>query len=200
MEEIDKQKLIEDTVKSWMSNDEITIDDAVKEAEELTNTKVAIMANILGKVDKQKAKGDETLKDLYANKIVFELLKRFDFILKLNDRGLPKEEYMRLLSIINTYIIELRKDKKTLAEIKKAIMRLATVQSLQCNSRLMLLLQLLEDKRVAMVENYNHEHTLSECRSSGINYVSGQDVRDRTKEMNKNILTLRLSLGLKENK
>lgn len=197
MEEIDKQKLIEDTIKSWMSNDEITIDDAVKEAEELTNTKVSIMSNILCQVDKQKARDNETLKDLYANKIVFELLKRFDFILKLNDSGLPKEECMGLLSILNTYIIELRKDKKTLAEIKKAIMRLTTVQSLQCNSRLMLLLQLLEDKRVAMVENYNYEHSCAECRSSGITYVPGKDIRDRTKEMNKNILTLRLSLGLK---
>lgn len=198
MEEIDKQRLIEGTIKSWMSDDEIKIEDAIKEAKALTDTKTAIMSNMLGEVKKQKARDDETLKDLYANKIALELLKRFNFILKHNESDLPKEEYVRLLSIINTYIIELRKDKKTLAEIKKAIIRLASVESLQCNSRLMLLLQLLEDKRVSMVENYNYEHTMAECRSSGITYISNEDVKDRTKEMNKNILTLRLSLGLKE--
>lgn len=198
MSDVDKQRVIESTIKSWMSNDEITIEDAIKEADELTNTKVTIMANLLYQTDKQKKLTDATLKDLYANKIVLELVKRFNFILNFNDSNLDKSEYDRLISFINTYIIELRKDKKLLKEIKKAIIRLTSVQTLQCNSRLMLLLQLIEDKRVSMVENYNYEHTMAECSSSGITYVSNKDIRDRHKEINSNILTLQLSLGLRE--
>lgn len=198
MDEIDRQHIIESTIKSWMSDEEITIDDAVDEAKALTDTKVSIMSNMLREVDNQKRKNKATLKDLYANKIAFELVKKFSFILSIRDSDFPKEEYIRLLSIINTDIIELRKDKKTLNEIKKAIIRLASVETLQCNSRLNLLLQLLDDKRVYMIENYNYEHTMAECRGNGITYVSNSDVKDRTKEINKNILTLRLSLGLRE--
>ncbi len=198
MDEIDRQHIIESTIKSWMSDEEITINDAVKEAEALTDTKVSIMANMLQEVENQKRKNKVTLKDLYANKIAFELVKRFSFILKINDSSLSESEYTRLLSIINTDIIELRKDKKVLDEVRKAIIRLASAETLQCNSRLNLLLQLLDDKRVSMIENYNYEHTMAECRSGGITYVSNSDVKDRTREINKNILTLRLSLGLKE--
>ena len=198
MNELEKQYIIESTIKTWMSDDEVTIEESIHEADELTNTKVAIMSNMLQEVDKQKLQNKKTLRDLYANKIVLEIDRRFSFLLQHLDKDLSNEEYTRLLSIINTYIIELRKDKKTLNEIKRAIIRLASVQTLQCNSRLMLLLQLLEDKRVSMVENYNYEHTMAESSLNGITYVSNKDVEDRTKEINKNILTLRLSLGLME--
>ncbi len=198
MNELEKQYIIESTIKTWMSDDEVTIEESIHEADELTNTKVAIMSNMLQEVDKQKLQNKKTLRDLYANKIVLEIDRRFSFLLQHLDKDLSNEEYTRLLSIINTYIIELRKDKKTLNEIKRAIIRLASVQTLQCNSRLMLLLQLLEDKRVSMVENYNYEHTMAESSLNGITYVSNKDVKDRTKEINKNILTLRLSLGLME--
>ena len=198
MDELEKQHIIESTIKTWMSDDEVTIEESIHEADELTNTKVAIMSNMLQEVDKQKLQNKKTLRDLYANKIVLEIDRKISFLLQRSDKDLSNEEYTSLLSIINTYIIELRKDKKTLKEIKRAIIRLASVQTLQCNSRLMLLLQLLEDKRVSMVENYNYEHTMTECSLNGITYVSNKDVKDRTKEINKNILTLRLSLGLRE--
>ena len=198
MNELEKQYIIESTIKTWMSDDEVTIEESIHEADELTNTKVAIMSNMLQEVDKQKLQNKKTLRDLYANKIVLEIDRKISFLLQRLDKDLSYEEYTRLLSIINTYIIELRKDKKTLNEIKRAIIRLASVQTLQCNSRLMLLLQLLEDKRVSMVENYNYEHTMAESSLNGITYVSNKDVEDRTKEINKNILTLRLSLGLME--
>ncbi len=198
MDELEKQHIIESTIKTWMSDDEVTIEESIHEADELTNTKVAIMSNMLQEVDKQKLQNKKTLRDLYANKIVLEIDRKISFLLQRSDKDLSNEEYTSLLSIINTYIIELRKDKKTLKEIKRAIIRLASVQTLQCNSRLMLLLQLLEDKRVSMVENYNYERTMAECSLNGITYVSNKDVKDRTKEINKNILTLRLSLGLME--
>ena len=90
------------------------------------------------------------------------------------------------------------KDKKTLNEVKKAIIRLSRAGTLQCNSRINLLLKLLNDKRISMVEYYNHEHTMAECSSSGITYISNKEVKDDIESSNRDIMKLKKSLGLEK--
>lgn len=47
MNEIENKEIIESTVRTWMSDENVTVDDAVKEGEELTKIKVSIMVNML---------------------------------------------------------------------------------------------------------------------------------------------------------
>lgn len=195
MNEIKNKEIIESTVRTWMSDENVTVDDAVKEGEELTKIKVAIMVNMLEAAKRLERDRKSTLKDLYANKIVFELL---GMISSINQTNIDNNELKSLISLLKKDIEELKKDKKTIIEVKKAIMRLIDAGTLQCNSRINLLLQLLDDKRVSIIEYYNHEMTMAKCSSSGITYISNKDVEDKTEEINKNIKTLKLSLGMKE--
>ncbi len=195
MNEIKNKEIIESTVRTWMSDENVTVDDAVKEGEELTKIKVAIMVNMLEEAKRLERDRKSTLKDLYANKIVFELL---GMISSINQTNIDNNELKSLISLLKKDIEELKKDKKTIIEVKKAIMRLIDAGTLQCNSRINLLLQLLDDKRVSIIEYYNHEMTMAKCSSSGITYISNKDVEDKTEEINKNIKTLKLSLGMKE--
>lgn len=199
MNEIENKEIIESTVRTWMSDENVTVDAAVKEGEELTKIKVSIMVNMLEEAKRLERDRKSTLKDLYANKIVFELLGMISSILSgVNQTNIDNNELKSLISLLKKDIEELKKDKKTIIEVKKAIMRLIAAGTLQCNSRINLLLQLLDDKRVSIIEYYNHEMTMAECSSSGITYISNKDVEDKTEEINKNIKTLKLSLGMKE--
>lgn len=199
MNEIENKEIIESTVRTWMSDENVTVDDAVKEGEELTKIKVSIMVNMLEEAKRLERDRKTTLKDLYANKIVFELLGMISSILpSVNQTNIDNNELKSLISLLKKDIEELKKDKKTIIEVKKAIMRLIASGTLQCNSRINLLLQLLDDKRVSIIEYYNHEMTMAECNSSGITYISNKDVEDKTEEINKNIKNLKLSLGMKE--
>lgn len=126
---------------------------------------------------------------------MFELL---GMISSINQTNIDNNELKSLISLLKKDIEELKKDKKTIIEVKKAIMRLIAAGTLQCNSRINLLLQLLDDKRVSIIEYYNHEMIMAKCSSSGITYISNKDVEDKTEEINKNIKTLKLSLGMKE--
>lgn len=74
MNEIENKEIIESTVRTWMSDENVTVDAAVKEGEELTKIKVSIMVNMLEEAKRLERDRKATLKDLYANKIVFELL------------------------------------------------------------------------------------------------------------------------------
>lgn len=195
MNEIENKEIIESTVRTWMSDENVTVDDAVKEGEELTKIKVSIMVNMLEEAKRLERNRKATLKDLYANKIVFELL---GMISSINQTNIDNNELKSLISLLKKDIEELKKDKKTIIEVKKAIMRLIAAGTLQCNSRINLLLQLLDDKRVSIIEYYNHEMIMAKCSSSGITYISNKDVEDKTEEINKNIKTLKLSLGMKE--
>ena len=195
MNEIENKEIIESTVRTWMSDENVTVDAAVKEGEELTKIKVSIMVNMLEEAKRLERDRKATLKDLYANKIVFELL---GMISSINQTNIDNNELKSLISLLKKDIEELKKDKKTIIEVKKAIMRLIAAGTLQCNSRINLLLQLLDDKRVSIIEYYNHEMTMAKCSSSGITYISNKDVEDKTEEINKNIKTLKLSLGMKE--
>lgn len=195
MNEIENKEIIESTVRTWMSDENVTVDDAVKEGEELTKIKVSIMVNMLAEAKRLERNRKATLKDLYANKIVFELL---GMISSINQTNIDNNELKSLISLLKKDIEELKKDKKTIIEVKKAIMRLIAAGTLQCNSRINLLLQLLDDKRVSIIEYYNHEMIMAKCSSSGITYISNKDVEDKTEEINKNIKTLKLSLGMKE--
>lgn len=195
MNEIENKEIIESTVRTWMSDENVTVDDAVKEGEELTKIKVSIMVNMLEEAKRLERNRKSTLKDLYANKIVFELL---GMISSINQTNIDNNELKSLISLLKKDIEELKKDKKTIIEVKKAIMRLIAAGTLQCNSRINLLLQLLDDKRVSIIEYYNHEMIMAKCSSSGITYISNKDVEDKTEEINKNIKTLKLSLGMKE--
>lgn len=195
MNEIENKEIIESTVRTWMSDENVTVDAAVKEGEELTKIKVSIMVNMLEEAKRLERDRKTTLKDLYANKIVFELL---GMISSINQTNIDNNELKSLISLLKKDIEELKKDKKTIIEVKKAIMRLIAAGTLQCNSRINLLLQLLDDKRVSIIEYYNHEMTMAKCSSSGITYISNKDVEDKTEEINKNIKTLKLSLGMKE--
>lgn len=195
MNEIENKEIIESTVRTWMSDENVTVDDAVKEGEELTKIKVSIMVNMLEEAKSLERNRKATLKDLYANKIVFELL---GMISSINQTNIDNNELKSLISLLKKDIEELKKDKKTIIEVKKAIMRLIAAGTLQCNSRINLLLQLLDDKRVSIIEYYNHEMIMAKCSSSGITYISNKDVEDKTEEINKNIKTLKLSLGMKE--
>lgn len=49
-----------------------------------------------------------------------------------------------------------------------------------------------------MVEYYNHEHTMVECSSSGITYVSNREVINDIEGSNIDIMKLKKSLGLEE--
>lgn len=195
MNEIENKEIIESTVRTWMSDENVTVDAAVKEGEELTKIKVSIMVNMLEEAKRLERNRKATLKDLYANKIVFELL---GMISSINQTNIDNNELKSLISLLKKDIEELKKDKKTIIEVKKAIMRLIAAGTLQCNSRINLLLQLLDDKRVSIIEYYNHEMIMAKCSSSGITYISNKDVEDKTEEINKNIKTLKLSLGMKE--
>lgn len=56
----------------------------------------------------------------------------------------------------------------------------------------------MNDKRISMVEYYNHEHTMVECSSSGITYVSNKEVTNDIESSNRDIMKLKKSLGLEE--
>lgn len=56
----------------------------------------------------------------------------------------------------------------------------------------------MNDKRISMIEYYNHEHTMVECSSSGITYVSNKEVTNDIESSNRDIMKLKKSLGLME--
>ena len=90
-------------------------------------------------------------------------------------------------------------EEKAMREAQsRFIKRLLYAGTLQCNSRISLLLKLLNDKRISMVEYYNHEHTMVECSSSGITYVSNKEVINDIESSNRDIMKLKKSLGLEE--
>lgn len=192
-------KIIDATVKSYMSNESVTIDSAISDANDLMAIKTTVMLNILEEAKKIDKYRKATLKDMYANKIVLILIGKINSILPLSSDGLNDEkEYKILVEILKRDIEELKKDKKTLKEIKNALKRLLYAGTLQCNSRILLLLKLLNDKRISMIEYYNHEHTMVECSSSGITYVSNKEVTNDIESSNRDIMKLKKSLGLME--
>lgn len=188
--------IIEETVKSYMANEEVTVDEAISDASDLLEVKTIVMLGILDEVEKVDKYRKATLKDMYANKIVLTLVSKINSILPILGTDVSDEEYDKLLTILSRDISELQKDKKILNEIKKAIKKLMCYGTLQCNSRIMLLLKLLNDKRISMVEYYNYEHTIAECSSSGITYISNKEVKDDIDISNENIRKLRKSLGM----
>lgn len=191
--------IIEQTIKSYMSDESVTIEGAISDANDLIDVKTSVMFNILVEAEKIEKYRKATLRDMYANRIVLTLLGKINSILPLSSDGLrDEEEYKRLVEILKRDIEELKKDKKTLKEVKKAIIRLSRAGTLQCNSRINLLLKLLNDKRISMVEYYNHEHTMAECSSSGITYISNKEVKDDIESSNRDIMKLKKSLGLEE--
>lgn len=191
--------IIEQTIKSYMSDESVSIEGAISDANDLRTVKATVMLNILNDVEVVNRYRKATLKDMYANRIVLTLVGKINSFLPLSSDGLKDEEdYKRLIEILRRDIEELKKDKKTLKEVKKAVKRLLYAGTLQCNSRISLLLRLLEDKRISMVEYYNHEHTMAECSSSGITYISNKDVKDDIEESNEKIMKLKKSLGLEE--
>ncbi len=191
--------IIEQTIKSYMSDESVTIEGAISDANDLVDVKTSVMFNILDEAEKIEKYRKATLRDMYANRIVLTLLGKINSILPLSSDGLRDvEEYKRLVEILKRDIEELKKDKKTLNEVKKAIIRLSRAGTLQCNSRINLLLKLLNDKRISMVEYYNHEHTMAECSSSGITYISNKEVKDDIESSNRNIMKLKKSLGLEK--
>lgn len=192
-------KIIDATVKSYMSNESVTIDSAISDANDLMAIKTTVMLNILEEAKKIDKYRKATLKDMYANRIVLILIGKINSILPLSSDGLNDEkEYKRLVEILKRDIEELKKDKKTLKEIKNALKRLLYAGTLQCNSRILLLLKLLNYKRISMIEYYNHEHTMVECSSSGITYVSNKEVTNDIESSNRDIMKLKKSLGLME--
>lgn len=192
-------KIIDATVKSYMSNESVTIDSAISDANDLMAIKTTVMLNILEEAKKIDKYRKATLKDMYANKIILILIGKINSILPLSSDGLNDEkEYKRLVEILKRDIEELKKDKKTLKEIKNALKRLLYAGTLQCNSRILLLLKLLNYKRISMIEYYNHEHTMVECSSSGITYVSNKEVTNDIESSNRDIMKLKKSLGLME--
>ena len=191
--------IIEQTIKSYMSDDSVTVDGAISDVTDLLTVKDTVMLNILDEAKRIEKYRKATLKDMYANKIVLTLIGKINSILPLSSDGIKDEkEYNRLVEILKRDIEELKKDKKTLKEIKNAIKRLLYAGTLQCNSRISLLLKLLNDKRISMVEYYNHEHTMVECSSSGITYVSNKEVINDIESSNRDIMKLKKSLGLEE--
>lgn len=191
--------IIEQTIKSYMSDESVTIEGAISDANDLVDVKISVMFNILDEAEKIEKYRKATLRDMYANRIVLTLLGKINSILPLSSDGLRDvEEYKRLVEILKRDIEELKKDKKTLNEVKKAIIRLSRAGTLQCNSRINLLLKLLNDKRISMVEYYNHEHTMAECSSSGITYISNKEVKDDIESSNRDIMKLKKSLGLEK--
>lgn len=191
--------IIEQTIKSYMSDESVTIEEAISDANDLVDVKISVMFNILDEAEKIEKYRKATLRDMYANRIVLTLLGKINSILPLSSDGLRDvEEYKRLVEILKRDIEELKKDKKTLNEVKKAIIRLSRAGTLQCNSRINLLLKLLNDKRISMVEYYNHEHTMAECSSSGITYISNKEVKDDIESSNRDIMKLKKSLGLEK--
>ena len=191
--------IIEQTIKSYMSDDRVTVDGAISDVTDLLTVKDTDMLNILDEPKRVEKYRKATLKDMYANKIVLTLVGKINSILPLSSDGLKdEEEYKRLIEILSRDIEELKKDKKTLKEVKKAIIRLLNAGALQCNSRINLLLKLLNDKRISMVEYYNYEHTMVECSSSGITYISDKEVKDDIESSNRDIMKLKKSLGLEE--
>lgn len=191
--------IIEQTIKSYMSDESVTIEGAISDANDLVDVKTSVMFNILDEAEKIEKYRKATLRDMYANRIVLTLLEKINSILPLSSDGLRDvEEYKRLVEILKRDIEELKKDKKTLNEVKKAIIRLSRAGTLQCNSRINLLLKLLNDKRISMVEYYNHEHTMAECSSSGITYISNKEVKDDIESSNRDIMKLKKSLGLEK--
>lgn len=191
--------IIEQTIKSYMSDESVTIEGAISDANDLVDVKTFVMFNILDEAEKIEKYRKATLRDMYANRIVLTLLGKINSILPLSSDGLRDvEEYKRLVEILKRDIEELKKDKKTLNEVKKAIIRLSRAGTLQCNSRINLLLKLLNDKRISMVEYYNHEHTIAECSSSGITYISNKEVKDDIESSNRDIMKLKKSLGLEK--
>ena len=191
--------IIEQTIKSYMSDESVTIEEAISDANDLVDVKTYVMFNILDEAEKIEKYRKATLRDMYANRIVLTLLGKINSILPLSSDGLRDvEEYKRLVEILKRDIEELKKDKKTLNEVKKAIIRLSRAGTLQCNSRINLLLKLLNDKRISMVEYYNHEHTMAECSSSGITYISNKEVKDDIESSNRDIMKLKKSLGLEK--
>lgn len=192
-------KIIDATVKSYMSNESVTIDSAISDANDLMAIKTTVMLNILEEAKKIDKYRKATLKDMYANKIILILIGKINSILPLSSDGLNDEkEYKILVEILKRDIEELKKDKKTLKEIKNALKRLLYAGTLQCNSRILLLLKLLNYKRISMIEYYNHEHTMVECSSSGITYVSNKEVTNDIESSNRDIMKLKKSLGLME--
>lgn len=182
-----------------MSDESVTIDEAISDANDLMDIKTIVMLNIFEEAKKIDKYRKATLKDMYANKIVLTLIGKINSILPLSSDGIKDEkEYKRLVEILKRDIEELKKDKKTLKEIKNAIKRLLYAGTLQCNSRISLLLKLLNDKRISMIEYYNHEHTMVECSSSGITYVSNKEVINNIESSNRDIMKLKKSLGLEE--
>lgn len=191
--------IIEQTIKSYMSDDSVTVDGAISDVTDLLTVKDTVMLNILDEAKRIEKYRKATLKDMYANKIVLTLVGKINSILPLSSDGLKdEEEYKRLIEILSRDIEELKKDKKTLKEVKKVIIRLLNAGALQCNSRINLLLKLLNDKRISMVEYYNYEHTMVECSSSGITYISDKEVKDDIESSNRDIMKLKKSLGLEE--
>lgn len=191
--------IIEQTIKSYMSDDSVTVDGAISDVTDLLTVKDTVMLNILDEAKRIEKYRKATLKDMYANKIVLTLVGKINSILPLSSDGLKdEEEYKRLIEILSRDIEELKKDKKTLKEVKKSIIRLLNAGALQCNSRINLLLKLLNDKRISMVEYYNYEHTMVECSSSGITYISDKEVKDDIESSNRDIMKLKKSLGLEE--
>lgn len=191
--------IIEQTIKSYMSDDSVTVDGAISDVTDLLTVKATVMLNILDEAKRVEKYRKATLKDMYANKIILTLVGKINSILPLSSDGLKdEEEYKRLIEILSRDIEELKKDKKTLKEVKKAIIRLSNAGALQCNSRINLLLKLLNDKRISMVEYYNYEHTMVECSSSGITYISDKEVKDDIESSNRDIMKLKKSLGLEE--
>ncbi len=191
--------IIEQTIKSYMSDDSVTVDGAISDVTDLLTVKTAVMLNILDEAKKIERYRKATLRDMYANKIVLTLVGKINSILPLSSDGLSdEEEYKRLIEILSRDIEELKKDKKTLKEVKKTIIRLLNAGVLQCNSRINLLLKLLNDKRISMIEYYNYEHTMVECSSSGITYISNKEEKDDIESSNRDIMKLKKSLGLEE--
>ena len=124
--------IIEQTIKSYMSDDSVTVDGAISDVTDLLTVKATVMLNILDEAKRIERYRKATLKDMYANKIVLTLVGKINSILPLSSDGLKdEEEYKRLIEILNRDIEELKKDKKTLKEVKKAIIRLLNAGALQ---------------------------------------------------------------------
>lgn len=106
--------IIEQTIKSYMSDDSVTVDGAISDVTDLLTVKDTVMLNILDEAKRIEKYRKATLKDMYANKIVLTLVGKINSILPLSSDGLKdEEEYKRLMEILSRDIEELKKIKNS---------------------------------------------------------------------------------------
>ena len=92
--------IIDATVKSYMSDESVTIDEAISDANDLIDIKTTVMLNIFEEAKKIDKYRKATLKDMYANKIVLTLIGKINSILPLSSDGLKDEkEYKRVCKL-----------------------------------------------------------------------------------------------------